>query len=346
MHAINTVISMRFKIFTLWALAMVFLGTSCSRDTNSAAPIRDRAEQYATDIAAIDDFLDTHYMEVNPTTFDVEFYKIPENGTQTSIRNQTQYPLRDTLIAQDDINYKLYFIKFREGTQKRPTQVDSVHVAYKGIELSLDVFDQAVTPNWFALESLIPGWGHVFPNFKSGTYTAVPGQPIQFDNYGAGVMFLPSGLGYYNNATTNIPAYSPIIFSFKLIEVRYRDHDRDGILSRDERSFPLTNWSDNPKNYDTDDDDRANMVDIDDDNDSYLTKFETSYVVNGVTYYYPFNGAAIDNPATPNVDERRGIPRKFTGPVINGVATPVEEDFTAPNRLRRHLDNTVTNVNP
>jgi hypothetical protein len=32
-----------------------------------------------------------------------------------------------------------------------------------------------------------------------------------FSNYGQGAIFLPSGLGYFRNATGLIPAYSPII---------------------------------------------------------------------------------------------------------------------------------------
>ena len=64
-------------------------------------------------------------------------------------------------------------------------------------------------------------------------------------------MFLPSGLAYYSNATSNIGAYSPLIFTFKLCEVHYRDHDGDGILSKDERKLDpsinkLIRWKENP----------------------------------------------------------------------------------------------------
>lgn len=337
---------MRLRILLSIAVVAGLMLFSCSKDNNSTVVIRDKAEQYATDIAAIDEFIDTHYMEVDPLTYDVDFVEIPENGTQLSIREQTQYPLKDTLITQDDVDYKVYFLKFREGTQKRPTQVDSVHVAYKGINLNLSVFDEAPVANWFTLETVITGWAHMIPNFKSGTYTAVPGQPLHYDNYGAGVIFLPSGLGYFNGSSTNISPYSPLIFSFKLIEVQYKDHDRDKIFSKDERNFPLTNWSNNPKDFDSDGDGKANYLDVDDDGDGFLTRNELLYTVSGTNYYYPFNGAVSDDPSTPNVDERRGIPRKYTGPVVSGVATPVQEDFTANPRLRRHIDPTATPVNP
>ena len=49
---------------------------------------------------------------------------------------------------------------------------------------------------------------------------------------GAGVMFLPSGLAYFNGASGSIPSYSPLIFSFKLYAIKRADQDGDGILSR------------------------------------------------------------------------------------------------------------------
>jgi FKBP-type peptidyl-prolyl cis-trans isomerase FkpA len=376
-----------FKIIT--ALVLCSLVTSCCGDDNpTVTPPRDFATQYATDIDAIDDYIDTHFMTVNPTNFDVSFTKIPTGGTQQSIRNQTSYQLKDTLIKEDGIEYKVYFIKFREGDAvngRRPTQVDSVHVSYKGLRLTDDQFDSAESPVWFGLQDVITGWTHIIPNFKTGTYTTSPGpNPITFNNFGAGVMFLPSGLAYYNNAAGAIPEYSPIIFSFKLYELRYRDHDRDGILSKDERKLDPTilaslRWRENPigndyngdgiidrssklydsngdgiadstELYDTDGDGSPNMVDIDDDGDGYLTKIERQYTITSgtppnlivTTYYYPFNGAAVDNLATPlPLDERKGIPRKFTGfNSSTNTIQAVQADFTDPTRLRRHLDPT------
>lgn len=318
-----------FKILT--ALVFCSLLTYCDReDEPTVTPLRDYATQYAADLDSINDYIDTHSMTVNPTNFDVTFTEIPTGGTQQSIRTQTQYPLKDTLVKEDGIEYKIYFIKFREGDAvngKRPTQVDSIHVSYRGIRLTDDQFDEASNPIWFGLQDVITGWTHIMPNFKTGTYTTAPGpNPITFNNFGAGIMFLPSGLAYYNNSSGSIPAYSPIIFSFKLYELRYRDHDRDGILSKDERrlnpAIPAAlRWKENPflgydingdgtidtsgklydsdgdgtldstEYYDTDGDGKPNMVDIDDDGDGYQTKFEIKDPLTGLSY--PF--ASIPN---------------------------------------------------
>ena len=46
-------------------------------------------------------------------------------------------------------------------------------------------------------------------------------------------MFVPSGLAYYSQNAGTIGSYTPIIFTFKLMNVRYKDHDGDKILSKD-----------------------------------------------------------------------------------------------------------------
>lgn len=322
-----------FKILSVFVFCVV-LAACTKSSTTELAPLRDYATQFTTDLASIDGYVDTHYMTVDPTNFDVIFTKIPDGGTQTSIRLQTQYPLKDTTVVKDGINYKIYFIKFREGTKDRPTQVDSIHVAYKGVNIAdattggEDVFDRAVTPIWFKLQEVVSGWSHIIPNFHTGTYApGTGGNGTTFDNFGAGVMFLPSGLAYYNGSAGTIPSYSPIIFSFKLYELRYRDQDRDGILSKDERKLdptisPLYRWKENPANnlykinngevatdvpfLDTDGDGFANMYDIDDDGDHYMTIVEIKNPLGGL---FPYNLIPDCSGSTSN-----------------------------PNRVRKHLD--------
>jgi hypothetical protein len=195
---------------------------------------------------------------------------------------------------------------------------------------------------------VVAGWAEIVPLFKTGTYDTNPG-PNQstFSNFGAGVMFLPSGLAYYNQMPSSlISPYSPLIFSFKLKSQKSRDQDRDGILSKFEVNPSIANQK--PKNYDSDGDGTPNYLDIDDDGDNFMTKVEIkrpNIIVNNVSVangYFPYNGAAVDNPLTPNIDERQGVPRKYTGPAnpTTNLPTPLPTDFTDPTRLRRYLDPT------
>ena len=50
---------------------------------------------------------------------------------------------------------------------------------------------------------------------------------------GVGVFFMPSGITYYTG-TSNIPAYTPLIFEINLLKTERCDHDGDGIPSINE----------------------------------------------------------------------------------------------------------------
>ena len=317
------------KIF--FVFAFVLLLTSCNKeDDNKITPLRDYAEQYAKDLDSLDKYIDTHYMDVD-ANYNVTFTKIPTSGTQQSIRQQTTFPLDFKMVNNEDqgVNYKVYYINLRQGTERAPSEVDSVHVAYRGTLINDTQFDYTQTPLWFQLQDVVAGWSEIIPLFKTGTYETAEGpNPVNHQNYGAGIMFLPSGLGYFGNSSPSgtIAAYSPLIFSFKLMELRYKDHDRDGILSKDERD--PTDPTKKLVDYDSDGDGLANMYDVDDDGDHYLTKKEIVQYTNpstGKKHLYTFNGALTDDLSTPDWDESKGIPS-------------CGNDFTTPTRVRKHLD--------
>src|SRR5690606_33690897 len=72
----------------------------------------------------------------------------------------------------------------------------------------------------------------VLPLFNTAeSFTEAEDGNVNFVNKGVGVMFLPSGLGYFSNASANTPAYSPLIFKFELLQMFQNDHDGDGIPS-------------------------------------------------------------------------------------------------------------------
>ena len=115
-----------FKIIFLFTLGLTVV--SCSKnDSNSAQPLRDFTEQYTKDLANIETYMHTHYMEVvnNPGATndqDVTFTLIPEGGTQTAIWDQTTYPIRTRYVTVKqndvDVTYKIYYISFENATSK------------------------------------------------------------------------------------------------------------------------------------------------------------------------------------------------------------------------------------
>lgn len=321
------------RIFCLLA-ALVLTLQGCRREDDlGPAPKRDYSVQYATDIATIEEFLKTHSYEVvnNPggaDDMDVSFEKV-EEGDPAAIWNSPNLMYR--IVKLHDIEYKMYYLKLREGggalnDKPSPCNVDAVLASYVGrylfyytdpdtnvTEMRNTIFETNPHPQSnFNLESVIKGWSETFPQFRAGDFLQVDGQPTQYSDFGAGVMFIPSGLGYYNQSQTSIPAYSCLVFSFKLYEVTRLDQDQDGIpsyledLDGDGYMYALPADTFNPD--DTDGDLAPDYLDLDDDGDFVKTVVE------------------IQDPE--NEDET--IPFEDV-PSCSG-------DTTTPNRLRKYRD--------
>jgi hypothetical protein len=305
-------------------------------DSTDVVPARPYEEVYLEDIAEIEEFLDTHYVTVD-AEYNTTFTQIPDGGSQIPVSDMPELEFEE--VDMHDITYKVYYLNLREGTGENPTRVDSTLVAYKGNTIykgtvngntvyDQSVFEENVNPIWFSLDGVIRGWSAIIPKFKKGSYNSNSDGTISYSDFGVGVVFIPSGLAYFNSIRPGIQAYSNLVFNFKLHNLRRRDHDRDGILSMNEYG---PNFDDDA--IDTDGDERPDYIDVDDDADGVLTKTERSFTyLDGTetkTGYYPFNGALVDDPATP-YDDTKGIPS-------------CSNDFTTATRLRRHLDPTCRN---
>ena len=355
---------------------------SCDKNDPAAeiTPPRPYADQYKTDIADIKEYLNTYYITVinNPGKTDdqdVTITKIPDGGTQRSIMsylNAATFPkLLIRPVKLHDVDYELYYLVLRPGIGESPCNVDGVFTSYRGDYLkriaatttapataeyiSATKFEEVKFPQSILnLSTTIRGWKEIFPQFKKGTYTTNPDGTVSHYDFGSGLLFIPSGLGYFNFSppTSTIPAYSPLVFSFKLYEIQRLDHEvenrggilipvPDGILSFQEdlngdgyiwTTSELATGTPNPD--DTDKDGTPDFLDIDDDADNYTTKLEitksggSNLLLDGPSLYYPYN-PIISSPAKAT-DEKRGIPS------YNKVTKVF--DYTSSGRLRIHLD--------
>lgn len=305
------------KIKFYFILSMLSLALfSCSKDKEAeVAPPREFSVQYATDIKDIEEYLKTYYIEEVTTNFDIKISKIPTGGTQKSIWDQTTYPLQFREVNLHGLKYKLYYLILNQGVGVSPTNVDAVWSSYKGdylqqvtkdgvTTLTVTEFDRSTIPSNFfqftGIDAVIRGWSEFFPKLKTGIYSSNADGTVSYKDYGAGVVFIPSGLGYYSTGRGTIPAYAPLVFNVKLYEVQRYDHDGDGIpsyledLDGDGYMYSFTDtvlYPTKPTNNpdDTDGDDLPDWFDVDDDGDNYTTKLERSYKdANGVTKYYDF----------------------------------------------------------
>lgn len=249
-------------------------------DEPSSVEVRPYSEVYNEDIAEIEDFMNTHFMTVDGA-YNVTFTEITGSTPGTPISdgmdNSTNQddpakPLKHKVITKGGVDHKLYFIKLNEGVGSNPTKLDSVFSAYKGYKTDLSVFDSASSPVWFQLEQVIQCWQELFPEFKTGTSVTDSSTGVTtYSDFGAGVMFVPSGLGYFNQSISSIGSYTPLIFNFKLMKLKYKDHDGDRLLSKDEY---LGTGLVSGTAIDSDGDGKPDYGDFDDDNDGILTKNE------------------------------------------------------------------------
>ncbi|GGA82682.1 hypothetical protein GCM10008015_24300 [Flavobacterium palustre] len=294
---------------------------SCSKDDNNSieeVPLRDFQEQFTTDSIAIKEYLETYYIDIEDPNFadnDVIIKKITNSTTQPSIMsylNNSTFPkLLKKNVELHGITYELYYLVLREGTGEKPCNVDEVLTSYKGeylyrtvakdavpasgdtpaqpavpSELLANQFEELKYPqSFFDLTGVVTGWSEVFPEFKTGdTPVSNADGTVSYSNFGAGVMFLPSGLAYYSSGQGSIPSYSPLVFSFKLYAVKRSDLDNDGIPSYledvdgDNYMRRLATGVENPD--DSDGDGIPNYLDIDDDGDKFTTRSEIT--INGV----------------------------------------------------------------
>lgn len=331
-----------FTIFGILTLGMLF-GNCGGDDSSDVATARTHADVYADDLVKIEDYLKGAYVEVernaNGDVTNVIIDTLNPEHT-VSIWDQTEYPLQSKIVKLYGVDFKVYFLKLdhkgdTDADGDKPCGVDRVLTSYWGKALlketkklptphevfSTPVFDLNPNPVSFNLESVVKGWEYMFPEFRAGNFGPQNSDgtlnPI---NYGSGVMFLPSGLGYFSQGFGTIPSYTPLVFAFNLYAVTRLDQDGDKIESRYEYAF-----DENGKLLDADSDGYSNAFDADDDNDGYLTRKEIEYTIGANTYYYPYNGAAVDDPATP-FDETKGIPACGN------------TDFTSPGRKRKHVD--------
>jgi len=349
----------KFRLyFTLLLTSIILFSCNKNDDDTTIAPPRDLAEQYLSDIDSIEGYLKTHHLVKveNNGLIDVVIDSIPEGNPEglISIWDNTEFPLQSKIVKNDTrvsnlvdgasldpVDYKMYYVMLSEGVGQQATTVDSTFVSYRGWTLDNSEFDISNRPVWFTYPQISASEIAVISGFRQFTALlkngiATPDEngsgQITFSNYGSGVVFIPSGLGYFNRYQEKIPSYSPLVFTIRLHTIRERDHDRDGVFTK----FESLNNVD-PYTVDTDGDNIPDFLDVDDDGDGFLTRREITKPTGegvpntGASKYYPFN-PIVDNPQTPGDEtETRGIPSC-------DASDENLDGYTNPARLRKHLD--------
>ena len=265
----------------LLLLFFILINLRCTPDDEEdEEPPRDYLEQSLEDDQRLVEYLKSHYYNYEDFS---NFFNdeneiiidtiLSENSNLKSLFDfavETTIPLASS--EGEIIEHKLYHIVVTDGIRidDRPSIADSVYLNYKGKLLNGNVFDKKTNPVWFDTANVIRGFRYGLQYFSPGNFIQRENGTISFNQFGRGLIFMPSGLGYFNNLQTNIPSYSPLIFEISMFTTNKSDHDNDGVLSINEDP----NNDGNPYNDDTDQDGTINMYDEDDDGDGILTKDE------------------------------------------------------------------------
>jgi len=296
-----SIIMNKLSFYFITALLAILL-FSCEKDEETKIPPpRPFDEQYARDLDSIENYLKTHTFTVvdvdNRIDVVIDTFIVGNAEGKVSIWDNTQYPLKwkdvktdsraSNLVngaSADSTTYRMYYFIINEGGGNQATRFDSTFVSYRGWRLDNTQFDINNSPIWATFPritneevTLISGFRQFTSLLKSAeSFSVGSNGAVTFNNYGVGVVFLPSGLGYFNSSQFNIPSYSPLVFTVRLHSLRERDHDRDGILSK----FENGNNEENLYIVDSDGDNIPDFLDIDDDNDRTRTLLE---ITNPVT---------------------------------------------------------------
>lgn len=266
----------------------IILFYSCSGsgdDDTDIVPAEPLMDQYTKENDSIVEFMKTHFYNyedfqnlASNSSVDLVIDTIAgDNSNKVSIFDQITTFTVDIVDENEEIvPHNMYYVINREGNGQNPSVADSVFVSYKGFRpYSDDVFDSKPFPVWLDNVFNIRGFKEFTSFLKRGDVIINNDGTYDFENFGIGFVIMPSKLGYYDNSTSKIPAYSPLIFQVNLHTLNVTDHDLDTINSIEED----LNGDNDLFNDDTDEDGIPNFQDIDDDNDGILTKDE--YDQNG-----------------------------------------------------------------
>lgn len=294
----NRIIIFCAILITLW---------SCGNDDNivngvEVAPPRALSDVVVEDDVKIQDYLRTHFynyedFENPPENFDFNIVIdtiAGDNQNKIPILEREELTFVDVNVSsdnfldipeEDNISHRLYYLSAREGDGDTPTIVDSVYIKYEGFRLNNSVFDANLT--WFDLQGVglpsnsgafVKGFEKGLTLFKDGNELLVNDDgTFEIKDSGIGVIFMPSGLGYFNNSQQVGEAYAPLAFKIDLLETNTSDHDRDGVPSiMEDLDEDLDLFND-----DTDEDGLPDYLDSDDDNDEIPTIDEIELDVDG-----------------------------------------------------------------
>ena len=222
---------------------------SCKKSEDNGEKIREMTEVIPENDQAIQAYLKSHYCELD-SDGNIVLGAVGSTG-KTSIWDRADLKRKELRVLDQHNNYitnTMYYVILREGNGQQATVADRSFVLYKAESLDGKVYDDGnlfVSRNWMDLlgteasvyrGGTVIGFREAVAMLKASTSPITEqsnGKLVAPTDGGVGVFFMPSGITYYTG-TSNIPAYTPLIFEINLLKTEHYDHDGDGIPSINE----------------------------------------------------------------------------------------------------------------
>jgi FKBP-type peptidyl-prolyl cis-trans isomerase len=341
--------------FSLYILVLLVAFISCEEDDRPTGTFeeRDRTEQQVADKESLLTYLTTHYYNSsffesgsNHKYTDIVITELEqdEDGNYIDMPN----PELNTLLIDAvetytleylETEYEYYILRLNQGGGEAPKFTDSIRVNYEGSSVDDgEVFDSRITPidlplvgNGFTTFGTIKAWQLVMPSFNCAIDFVIDGNGnVNYDNFGLGVMFVPSGLAYFSGTNTG-SSYDNLIFKFELLQYEEQDHDNDGIPSYlEDLDGDLDVFNDN-----TDGDNLPNYIDSDDDGDGVPTINELVQ-----TIYTVDTNVGDEEPML--VENEYELSRSTSSSGVITITTVKALDINS-NGVLDYLDDTISN---
>ena len=208
---------------------------SCKKSEDSGEKIREMTEVIPENDQAIQAYLKSHYCELD-NDGNIVLGAVGSTG-KTSIWDRADLKRKELRVLDQHNNYitnTMYYVILREGNGQQATVADHSFVLYKAESLDGKVYDDGTLftyNNWMDLlgreasayrGGTVIGFREAVAMLKaSASAINRAGAMVSWCSYrwGVGVFFMPSGITYYTG-TSNIPAYTPLIFEINLFKDR------------------------------------------------------------------------------------------------------------------------------
>ena len=222
---------------------------SCKKSEDNGEKIREMTEVIPENDQAIQAYLKSHYCELD-NDGNIVLGAVGSTG-KTSIWDRADLKRKELRVLDQHNNYitnTMYYVILREGNGQQATVADRSFVLYKAESLDGKVYDDGnlfVSRKWMDLlgteasvyrGGTVIGFREAVAMLKASTSAITEqsnGKLVAPTDGGVGVFFMPSGITYYTG-TSNIPAYTPLMFEINLLKTERYDHDGDGIPSINE----------------------------------------------------------------------------------------------------------------